>query len=222
MSTPGPLTLYHARGSCSLAPLLVLEVCRARYLLEPVSLAEDRSWYRKVNPSGRVPALRIGGRLLTENIAILFRLAGEFLEYRLLPACIDDQAQAVSIMGWLGSHVHIARRRLRAPHHFSADAQIQARISDEARPVVLASLGRMDEIVRDRKWFTGDRFGVVDCYALVFASWAVRDGFDLSNFKGLSAWTARMCEMPAILALLEHEADPLPSAIDASGPRSGR
>ncbi|MFZ3311160.1 MAG: glutathione S-transferase N-terminal domain-containing protein, partial [Xanthobacteraceae bacterium] len=76
------LTLYYAPGACSLASHVVLEESGEKYDAKKVDLAggEQRTEaYLKINPLGRVPALKLdNGEPLTENTAILPYLGKRF------------------------------------------------------------------------------------------------------------------------------------------------
>ena len=65
------LTLYYAPGACSMAAHIVLEESGEKYQPQKVDLAggEQRTEaYLKINPLGRVPALRLDdGQPLPEN-----------------------------------------------------------------------------------------------------------------------------------------------------------
>jgi glutathione S-transferase len=79
----------------------------------PLSLLRDdnhQSTYLDVNPEGKVPALLVDGRLLTEVAGILFYLARRFPEARLIPADAEGAAQVVSWMSFLASSAHPAWR----------------------------------------------------------------------------------------------------------------
>ena len=69
------LTLYFAPGACSMAAHIALEESGEKYEPKKVDLAggEQRGEaYLKINPQGRVPALRLdNGECLSENTAIL-------------------------------------------------------------------------------------------------------------------------------------------------------
>src|ERR1700688_5048886 len=72
------LTLYYSPGACSLASHITLEESGAPYEAHPILLSKDENKtgsYLKINPRGKVPALRVGGEPLTENNAILTYLA---------------------------------------------------------------------------------------------------------------------------------------------------
>ncbi len=108
------LTLYFAPGSSSMAPHIALHEIGVPFEGRPVSFAnrETRSpAFLAIHPEGKVPALLIDGRLLTEVAAILFYLARRFPQARLLPDDVEAQAQAVSWMSFIASTIHPARQR---------------------------------------------------------------------------------------------------------------
>jgi glutathione S-transferase len=108
------LTLYFAPGSSSMAVHIALHEIGVPFEGKPMSfkkndmLAPD---YLKLNPEGKVPALLIDGRPLTEVAAILFYLAKRFPDAGLLPRDdIDADARALSWMSFAASTLHPARR----------------------------------------------------------------------------------------------------------------
>ena len=76
------MTLYYFPGACSMAAHIVLEESGEAYTPQQVDFtkAEQRTEaYLKVNPQGRVPALRLdNGEVLAENTAILPYLGKRF------------------------------------------------------------------------------------------------------------------------------------------------
>jgi glutathione S-transferase len=111
----GELVLYFAPGTSSMAPHIALHEVGASF--EPRALAfgskeQTGAAYRAINPEGKVPALLVDGRPLTEVAAILFYLARRFAEARLLPqGDIEAEAQVISWMSFIASTVHPARRQ---------------------------------------------------------------------------------------------------------------
>ena len=73
--------LYFSPGACSMAAHVLLEECSADYEVKRVALAkgEQRTKeYRKINAHGKVPALAVNGKVITQNVAILPYIAGQF------------------------------------------------------------------------------------------------------------------------------------------------
>ena len=116
------LTLFYTPGACSLAPHIVLEESGEKYEKHAVDMAkaEQRSEaYLKINPQGRVPALRLdNGESLTENTAILPYLGKRF---GLWPTETIAEAKALSLIGFFAASVHPAHAHFGRPERYAAD-----------------------------------------------------------------------------------------------------
>ena len=125
------LTLYYAPGACSMASHIVLEESGEKYEPKKVDLAggEQRTEaYLKINPLGRVPALRLdNGEPLTENTAILPYLGKRF---DLWPKDAGAEAKALSLIGFFASSVHPAHAHVGRPERYTADATAYPGIKD--------------------------------------------------------------------------------------------
>src|SRR5579862_2190421 len=96
------LTLYFAPGSSSMAPHIALHEIGAPFESRPLSFHKNETHqpaFLAINPEGKVPALLIDGRPLTEVAAILFFLARRFPEAALLPQG-DPEAEA-QVVSWM-------------------------------------------------------------------------------------------------------------------------
>ena len=92
MTTTDTVTLYHAPHSRSSATLTLLEELGAPYRLHVLSLnAGDQRQpaYLAVNPMGKVPAVKHGDALITEQVAIFIYLADLFANAGLAPQMGD-------------------------------------------------------------------------------------------------------------------------------------
>ncbi len=81
-------TLYFSPGACSMASHVLLEECGADYETKLVALAKGEQRtdeYKKINPHSKVPALAVDGNVITQNVAILPFIAGQFPDAELLP-----------------------------------------------------------------------------------------------------------------------------------------
>ena len=86
------VTLYHAPHSRSTGALILLEELGAPYDLHVLNLkaGEQRQpGYLAVNPMGKVPAIRHGEAIVTEQVAIYLYLADLFAEAGLAPRIGD-------------------------------------------------------------------------------------------------------------------------------------
>src|SRR5687768_18552559 len=103
------LKLYFSPGVCSMASHIGLEELGVPYDKQPTLLPKGEhktEAYLKVNPRGKVPALEVDGKVLTENTAILTYLARRFPEKNLIPKDPFDEARCISTMAWFSNSVH--------------------------------------------------------------------------------------------------------------------
>ena len=86
------LTLYHCPHSRSTGVLTLLEELHAPYALHVMNMrkGENReAAYLAVNPMGKVPAIRHGDAVVTEQVAIYLYLADLFPDAKLAPPLGD-------------------------------------------------------------------------------------------------------------------------------------
>lgn len=203
------LTLFYSPGACSMASHIGLEESGAQYELKPVALAkgEQRSpEYLKVNPRGKVPALRLDdGSVLIENTAILTYLGRRFPEKGLLPKDNAAEARCISMMAWLSNTVHPAFTHIFRPERFSDDQNAVPSIKETGKKSFWAALQELDGIVAGKTWMQGEQFTACDPYALVFLGWGARIELPVKELKNYTAWKTRMLERPAVRKVLERE-----------------
>jgi glutathione S-transferase len=92
MADDRKVTLYHSPNTRSSAALTLLEELGAPYQLHVLNMKageQRRPDYLAINPMGKVPALRHGDALITEQVAIFLYLADLFPEAGLAPAIGD-------------------------------------------------------------------------------------------------------------------------------------
>jgi len=86
------VTLFHSPNTRSSGALILLEELGAEYELQVINMkaSEQRGpAYLAINPMGKVPALKHGGALVTEQVAIFLYLADLFPEAGLAPRVGD-------------------------------------------------------------------------------------------------------------------------------------
>lgn len=88
------VTLYHSPNTRSTGALILLEELGAPYDLQVLNMkaGEQRQpAYLAINPMGKVPALRHGDAVVTEQVAVYLYLADLFPEAGLAPPIGDPQ-----------------------------------------------------------------------------------------------------------------------------------
>jgi glutathione S-transferase len=199
------LTLYYGRGACSMAAHIVLEESGEKYEPRPVDLAggEQRTDpYLKINPHGRVPALRLDdGSVLTENTAILPFLGKRF---GLWPSDPLKEARALSTIGFFAASVHPAHAHIGRPERYTADQSAFPGIKDMGLKTFHAYLKEIDGRLAGREWL-GDQYSVLDPYAFVFYTWGIRRELPVAELKNYTAFKDRMVRRPAVQRVVADE-----------------
>lgn len=89
---PPPITLYHSPNTRSTGTLILLEELCAPYTLHVLNQKRQEQRapaYLAVNPMGKVPAVKVGDAVVTEQAAVYIYLADLFPQAGLAPA-LDD------------------------------------------------------------------------------------------------------------------------------------
>src|SRR5262249_18565794 len=153
---------------------IVLEESGEKYQPQRMDLAkgEQRTEdYLKINPQGRVPALRLDdGQPLSENTAILPYLCKRL---GLWPTDPMAEAKALSLIGFLAASVHPAHAHVGRPERYTADTSAHPGIKEAGLKTFHGYLKQIDGMLAGREWLS-DRYSVVDPYAFVFYTWGVR------------------------------------------------
>ncbi|HZH42650.1 MAG TPA: glutathione binding-like protein [Lysobacter sp.] len=209
-----PLTLFYSPGACSLAPHVLLEEVGATFDTVRVPVREGanlRPEYLAINPRGRLPALRIGDEVLTENPAVLTWIAFAHPQAALLPpAGSVEFGRALEWLAWLTSSVHIAYAQLWRPARFvgpGAPPAVESPVQNHGRTLIEQYYAEIESRLEGRDYAVGDRFGVADANLLPFYRWGGLIGIDMRReFPHWTAHVERMLERPAVRRVIEREA----------------
>ncbi|KAM9314248.1 glutathione S-transferase theta-1b [Pholidichthys leucotaenia] len=154
--------------------------------------------YEKVNPIGKVPALKDGDFCLTESIAIMLYLAQKFQAPEFwFPADLQQRARVNEYLSWqhTGIRMHGSKIfwfKVLIPKVF--DMELPKDKLDLALKDLNASLKVMEEkFLQDRPFIAGDQMTLADLVAIVEVMQPVGAGVDV--FEGrpkLSAWRDRV------------------------------
>jgi glutathione S-transferase len=202
------LRLFYSPGACSLVPHVALEEAGAEFEAVRTPIAEKahkRPEYLAINPRGLIPAMAVGGRVVTENIAILAWIGHRWPENRQLP--LEDLpalARVFELLSFFATTVHYGGFgpifRARAAGIERPEAELAA---DRER--LRALFGEIDVLLAPGPFLLGDRYSLADPYPLTFRRWARRLDLDVEPHRHWTAHTARMLERPAVRRGLARE-----------------
>jgi glutathione S-transferase len=202
------LTLYYSPGVCSMASHIGLEESGVPYEKRPTLLpkGEHKSEaYLKVNPRGKVPALDVDGKVITENTAILTYIGKRYPEKNLLPKDPIEEARCISTMAWFSNSVHPPYTHYVRPERFAEEETGQATVKETGKKTFWTQCTEIDSLLQGKEWIMGSQFTVADGYALVFYGWGLRAGLPMRDLKAYTAWKDRMVKRPAVRKVLESE-----------------
>lgn len=188
----GKITLYRSNGACSIAAHMILREygipheTRLMTMSPKGAVAADGSMsaeeYRKIHHSGYVPALDVGGTVITENPAILSYIASQVPEKKLLGTNDVEKAQVVQWMAWLSGSLHgMGFGMLFRPVRFVADENLYELIKGRGREVIERCFGMINDRLEGRSFMVGEAETTADYYVAVFWVWSLEQGWEMET-----------------------------------------
>ena len=188
------ITFYyapHSRASCTLALLEALGADYDIHLLDLQAGTQRAPEYLAINPMGKVPAIRDGEAVVTEQVAVMLHLADLYANAGLTPA-VDDPLR--------GPY-------LRWSVFYAASfepALIDRSLKREDAPAMSSPYGDFDTVVRTLAdqlgrgpYLLGERFTAADVLWGVALRWAL--AFKLvPELPVFQDYVARVCAHPAV------------------------
>ena len=198
------MKLYYSNGACSMAPHIVLRESGLPFDLVRASTKthqlDDGTDYYTINDKGSVPVLELdNGERLTEGPAIVQYIADQVPAANLAPA--NGTMARYRMQEWLNF--------ITSELHKSYAPLFRPTTPEEYKVITKEGLTKKYALVD--KWLTGknytmgEAFSVADPYLFTVPSWAKHVGLDLSQFKNVGAFMARMAARPSVQATLVAE-----------------
>jgi glutathione S-transferase len=195
-------TLYGRQGSGSLVVQAALEEIGAPYeriwvAREPAALAR----LRELNPTGRVPALRLpDGSVMFESAAILIHLAAAHPAAHLAPPVgTGAHARFLQWVVYLSANVYESVLRIYYADRYSTRGPADAEpIAAQATADCHAHLGLISEALDP--YVLGAEYSVADAYLHMLAGWCPGDRGQLhARLPQLGRHSALVAARPAML-----------------------
>jgi glutathione S-transferase len=203
MSESKPITVFHAPQTRSSGTIALLEELRASYRIHAVNLkaGEQRQpAFLAINPMGKVPAIRHGEALVTEQVAIGIYLADLFPQAGITPA-IGDPLRGP----YLRWYVFYAA--------CFEPAMVDRALKREPGPLAMVPYGDADTTVKSvveqlsrGPWLLGDRFTAADVLWGTALTWMT--GFGLVEaVPPVKAYVERWKARPSVARVAAIDAD---------------
>ncbi|MCR9056649.1 glutathione S-transferase family protein [Roseibium album] len=193
--------LFYAPQTRATGVRVLLEELGAPYTLNVLNfkLGENRqSGFLAVNPAGKVPTVRFGEAVITEQVAIYIYLADLFPEKGLTPA-LDDPRRG-PYLRWF---VYMAS--------CFEPALVDRALKREEPPRPMSPYGSFDTVIENMRaqiakgpYVLGDRLTALDVLWAMGLRWGIMFGIvpELDEFK---SYTARYFERPAVVKVLQED-----------------
>lgn len=216
------MTLYYSPGAVSMTVHILLRELERPFELVRVPTGDDahlQSAYLSVNPVGRIPALQVDGKVLTEVPAILSYLARGT---SWLPEGGWVRARCDEVLSRIVSLAHPSfRMAVRPDRVLSSDASPDALAAaqDAGRRDFVRALGHVEQSVEDEGWALGTEHPTIaDIYVAVLTSWGRFIGESMDGMPRLRRISKAILTRPSARAvfvvegLVDAEGRPTPPA----------
>ncbi len=204
------MKLFYKSAACSLAPHIVMAELNMVYELEAVDLKTKTCAsgdYRKINPNGSVPALRMeSGEILTEGVVIMQHLADLKPEANLMPkAGTTDRYRCLEWLNFIATDLH----KNYSPLFFAGmivknvegQAELKSYYVEMLRNKITVAANRLG----NRDFVLGTTFSIADAYLFTVLGWSKYVGVDLSAHTNITAYMARVGERPSVVRAMKEE-----------------
>ena len=187
------MKLYYATGTISIAVAIALEEAGLPYDTHQLNFAsgdQQSPNYAKVNPKGRVPALDVGGTILTETGALLDYIASQ--APALMPTNPVQAAKARSVMYFLASTMHVNHAHKMRGHRWADQESSWLDMTAKVPETMTASAQYVETECLSGPFILGDQITIADAYLFMVCTWLPGDGVDLAPFPKLRAFMDAM------------------------------
>ena len=198
------MKLYYAPGACSLSPHIILQESGLKHTVAKTNL-KDKTFdgggdYKQKNPHGYVPALELDdGTILTEGPAIVQYIADKVPEKKLAPA--NGTIERAKMQGWLNF--------VSTELHKGFSPLFNPAMPEEAKKLfrekLLQRFEVLDKHFGKNQFLLGDHFSLPDAYLFTVLNWTKPTNIDISQFKNLTAYHARMAARPSVQTAMKAE-----------------
>ena len=197
------MKLYYSPGACSLSPHIVAMEAGIALEIERVDLRAKKTQsgadFPAINPKGYVPALDIGGAMLTEGPAIVQYLADLKPQSGLAPANgTMERYRLQEMLNFISTELHKTIGGLFNP-------AMQGDWLNATLALIDRRLGLFETMLQGKSYIMGETFTVADAYAFTVINWAKMKKIDLAKFPNVTAFMARVGARPNVIAAMKAE-----------------
>ena len=194
--------LYGDKGSGAFCVEAALAEAGASYESHTISIhnIEQRSpAYLAINPSGKIPALRLpDGSVVTETAALLLLIAERHPQAPILPPVgTSERAQALRWIAFMASEIYPMVEISDYPERFAPQGEQAEALRLKARDRVRQRILLVERVLAG-PWLLPSGFSVAAIYAAMFTRWSECRGWRDENLPKINALAAALSQRPKI------------------------
>ena len=215
------LQLHYFPGNASMIPHILLEELGVPFELKLVDRtvnAHKTPAYLKLNPNGLIPVLVDGELVLYETAAICLHLADTHTVAALVPGPVPvprpagqahDRAECTKWLMWMTNTLQAGLLLYFYPERWvdEGNAAAAAQIKAHAEAKIGGMLDQIDAhlAMHGKAWFLGDKYSLLDAYALVLCRWTRGFGRPARTLPQIGPYLARMLARAAVQRMVVTE-----------------
>ena len=201
--------LYGDKGSGAFCVEASLAEAGAPFEFRPISLDKDEqrsAEFRALNPSGKIPALKLPeGEIVTETAALLVLIAERHPAAKLLPPPgAPERGKALRWIAFMASEIYPPVEIADYPERFVADHKGAALLKQSAKQRIRERIIEVEKAAAG-PWFLSCGFSALDIYAVMFSRWRECrvEGWREENLPKICAIAAALSQRPALKPVYE-------------------
>ena len=188
-----------------------------------VELVEERYWERdpdflRRNPAGKVPVLRLDGRVMSESQAICEYLEETHPDPRLMPEAPEARYEVRRLCAWFDDKFHheVTANLLyeRVNKKLTKAGYPESRNVKAGAKAIKYHLDYMTWLLDQRRWLAGDQMSIADFAAAAHLSALdyISD-VDWNRSANVRDWYAKIKSRPAFRGLLADQVPGFPPSV---------
>lgn len=193
------ITIYGSPKSSAGRCFWCLEEVGAKYVNEPINFREKEhksAEYLKINPNGKVPALKDGDFIIWESVAINFYLAEQ---YR--PGLLGKDAREKGIVTqwslWSLLELQVPIIDIFIQLVFVPEEKRDFTVIEKSQGKLPNLLNILEAQLGENDFLLGNDFTLADLNVASVVSVCSAIKYDISQYKKIASWLNRLSKRPA-------------------------
>jgi glutathione S-transferase len=204
------MKLFYSKGSCALAPHIVMCEQNMVYELEAVNMSDKTCAtgdYKKINPKGAVPALKMeNGEYLTEGAIISQYLADQKNEGTLLGKFgTAERLRTLEWMNFIATDIHKNFSPLFGASKTYKSPETQNEVKAYYTELLGSKLNFVSEKLGTQEFLSGGQFTIADAYLFTCLSWTRFLGMSLDQWPNIKTYLAHVAERPSVVRAMKEQ-----------------